>query len=186
MTEQFLFTETKKTLFVYEMSNLIDPLDKIALDCHIFSSLISNSILYLGGEGLLYIFKVDTSLKKPLRFVKKIETKATIYKIKRERQEILLGQYKGNFQVFDIDRQEITRSKLYKEVGSIYDILAMDDGAHFLLAAFAGISKITAGGDFVKRFYRGQSSSCICHISGSKYLVGFEDHQLKVWDAEKD
>jgi hypothetical protein len=76
LDEDILYTEVNKTLYVYQLSDLISPLDKIDLGGHCFSSFKSNNLLYLGGEKVLYIFKVETSLSKPLKFVQQIETKS--------------------------------------------------------------------------------------------------------------
>jgi len=58
MFEDKLYLETNKTLYVYKMSDISSPIDKHDLGGHCFSSLISNNILYLGGEKVLHIFKV--------------------------------------------------------------------------------------------------------------------------------
>jgi hypothetical protein len=62
LNEDILYTEVNKTLYVYQLSDLISPLEKIDLGGHCFSSFKSSNLLYLGGEKVLYIFKVETSL----------------------------------------------------------------------------------------------------------------------------
>lgn len=62
----------------------------------------------------------------------------------------------------------------------------MENGTHYLLAAYTGILKISIDGLLINRYFKGQNSSCLCHISGSQYLVGFENYKLQVWDEEKN
>ena len=88
--------------------------------------------------------------------------------------------------MFDLQKSEINQHYRYKEGGSIYDIIAMDKGTHYLLAASRGIMLITAEGQFINRYFKGQNSSCLCHISGPLYLVGFENLNLQVWNVELD
>lgn len=44
------------------MSDTTSPIDSYAIGGHCYSSLIFDNILYLGGEKVLYIFKVGTSV----------------------------------------------------------------------------------------------------------------------------
>ena len=50
MSGDKFYTEANKTLLVYSMSGRKSPIDTYDLGCHCFSSLISDDVLYLGGE----------------------------------------------------------------------------------------------------------------------------------------
>jgi hypothetical protein len=56
------YLEANKTLFVYSMSDTTSPIDSYPIGGHSYSSLIFDNILYIGGEKVLYIFKVGTSV----------------------------------------------------------------------------------------------------------------------------
>ena len=49
-------------------------------------------------------------------------------------QELFLGENFGYFQVFDIQNLEITHTLELREIGDIFDIIAIEDSELLLLA----------------------------------------------------
>ena len=86
-----LYTEVDKTLYVYSMGDLTSPSATYPLGDFIFSGLISDNRLYLGGEYKLHIFEVTPSLTQPLTPVTEIPTKDFVFKILRVGDALLLG-----------------------------------------------------------------------------------------------
>ena len=60
----------------------------------------------------------------------------------RKNHELLLGEYNGWLEVFNMNIGTITHTRLIREDATIWDILAVDE-THFLLASSHGILKIT-------------------------------------------
>jgi hypothetical protein len=110
---------------------------------------------------------LNTSLTDPLTPVKVIDTEWTVYKILRVGNQLLLGEYGGWLEVFDINNYNITSSYRFEEGGTIYDILAIDD-THYLLAAFRGLLK-TSKDQLIKHYFKKELVKSLCHITEAIY-----------------
>ena len=67
-----LYTEADKTLYVYSVSDLTLPICTYPLDGRLFSVIIIDDCLYLGGNFELIAFKVSSSIYHPLIYFKVI------------------------------------------------------------------------------------------------------------------
>ena len=67
--------------------------------------------------------------------------------------QLLLGEFFGWLEVFDINNSNIISSHEFEEGRSIYDILAIDD-THYLLAADEGLLK-TSKDQLIKHYFEG-------------------------------
>ena len=85
------FTEVDKTLYVYSLGDLTSPSATYLQGEFIWSGLISENRLYLGGHNKLHIFEVTPSLTQPLTPVTEIPTKDWVHKILRVGDALLLG-----------------------------------------------------------------------------------------------
>ena len=94
-----------------------------------------------------------------------------VNKILRVSNQLLLGEYGGWLEVFDINNSNITSSHQFGEGSSIYDILAIDD-THYLLYAFNGLLK-TSKDQLIKHYFKGKPVLSLCHITEAIYLLGF-------------
>jgi hypothetical protein len=110
LSEDRLYAATTDILYVYSMRDLISPITTISLE-RIYSGIIIDDRLYLGGIKNLLIFKVTTSLNQPLESVKNISTKKGVLKILRVGSELLLGELDGYFEVFEIKTSCITHTR---------------------------------------------------------------------------
>jgi hypothetical protein len=86
-------------------------------------------------------------------------------------------------EVFDIETSSITHTNRFPEGEVIFDILAIND-THYLLATEYGLLK-TSKDQLINQYYEGESVICLCHITDSFYLVGFNS-KLRVWDQQKE
>jgi hypothetical protein len=106
-----LYTEAGATLSVYSVS---DPTSPVVIYqtyvgyCN--SGIISDNHLYLGGCEKVRVYKVTTDFTQPLILVKVVETESWVHKLLRVGHEILLGEYKGYLEVFDIETSSITHT----------------------------------------------------------------------------
>jgi hypothetical protein len=91
LSEDKLYTEANKTLFVYSLGDLTSPSATYPLDDDCHSALITENRLYLGGRCRLHIFEVTPSLTDPLIPVIQIPTKSLVLKILRVGDDLLLG-----------------------------------------------------------------------------------------------
>ena len=101
--------------------------------------------------------------------------------------ELILGEWNGYLEVFDIETSSITHTHEFTEGGTIYDIIAIDD-THYLLAAGRGLLKTTKD-LLIKNYHKGERVRSLCHITDSTYLVGLLwnlSGQLIVWDEKTD
>lgn len=71
-----LYTETNYTLYVYSLTNLSSPSASYTLGYNenVYSALITNNRLYVGGTKKLHIFEVTSSPTEPLIPITKIPT----------------------------------------------------------------------------------------------------------------
>ena len=74
LTEDKLYTEANKTLYVYSLGDLTCPSANYPLDTNCNSALITENRLYLGGGCKLHIFEATPSLTEPLTPVTQIPT----------------------------------------------------------------------------------------------------------------
>jgi hypothetical protein len=93
LSEDKLYTEADKTLYVYSLSDLTSPCATYPLDDDCHSALITENRLYLGGWKKLHIFEVTPSLTEPLTPVTQTPTEnyANVLKILRVGDDLLLG-----------------------------------------------------------------------------------------------
>ena len=76
LSEDRLYTEADKTLYVYSMSDLRSPIATYPLGRGCCSGMIIDDRLYLGGNYYkLHVFKVTASLTQPLTPVTDITTR---------------------------------------------------------------------------------------------------------------
>ena len=85
---------------------------------------------------------MPTSLTEPLKFFKEIQTKESIFYTFRNGHELMLVEYDGLLEVFDIISATITHSFQIKKLPPINDIVAINE-THYLLASFNGLLKST-------------------------------------------
>jgi hypothetical protein len=98
--------------------------------------------------------------------------------------ELLLGEFYGYLEVFDIETSSITHTHKFTEGIHINDIIAIDD-AHYLLAANGGLLKTTKD-QIINRYHKGYKVMCLCHITDPIYLLGFYLYGLILWNEETD
>jgi hypothetical protein len=91
----------------------------------------------------------------------------------------------GYLEVVEINTFNITSTHKFEEGDDIYDIISIDDTSRYFLATIYGLLK-TSKDQLIKHYYIGKTVESLCHITGSIYLVGFEDDGVIVWDEEKD
>ena len=73
------------------MSDPTSPIASIPIVAFIFSCIIINNHLYLGGIKALHVFEVSNSLTEPLKPARVIATSEAVFKILRVSNELLLG-----------------------------------------------------------------------------------------------
>ena len=95
-----------------------------------------------------------------------------------------MGEYKGWLEVLDIQTYNITSAHKFSKGDTIRDIIEIDDN-HYFLAALNGLLKTTKD-KLIKHYYDEEVVTSLCHITDSKYLVGFENAKLVVWDEKKE
>ena len=104
--------------------------------------------------------------------------------MKKVGQELVLGEFDGYLQVFNIRKLEITHTQQFEEeIGRIYDIIAIENSQHLLLAGYRGLLKATQD-QVIKHYFQGQQVISICHAGDSIYLVGFYNDGLIVWNEQ--
>jgi hypothetical protein len=113
LSEDKLYTEVDNTLYVYSLSDPTSPSATFPLGQPCYSALITENCLYLGGAGKLRIFEVNPSLTEPLIPVSDILTKSYVHKILRVGDDLLLGQYFGYLEVFDMKNSNITSTHYF-------------------------------------------------------------------------
>ena len=91
---------------------------------------------------LLFVFEVTPSLANPLRKITEIKTKNSVRSMLRKGHGLLLGEYNGWLEVFNMSSATITQTRKIREGATIKDIVAIDE-SHFLLASDDGILKST-------------------------------------------
>jgi hypothetical protein len=91
LSEDKLYTEANKTLYVYLVIESTSLIATYPLGNHCFSALITENRLYLGGWDKIQIYEVTPSLTEPLRPVTKIPTEHYVSKILRVGDDLLLG-----------------------------------------------------------------------------------------------
>jgi hypothetical protein len=93
LSEEKLYTEADKTLYVYSLSDLTSPCATYPLDSKCYSGLITENRLYLGGWMKLHIFEMTPSLTEPLTPVTQTPTESyvAVFKILRVGDDLLLG-----------------------------------------------------------------------------------------------
>ena len=96
----------------------------------------------------------------------------------------MLGENEGWLEVVDINTSTITSTHRFTEGDSIYDIIAIND-TDFLLGALSGLLKTTKD-QLINHYYKGKIVTSLCHITDSRYLVGFYNDKLRVWNQEKE
>ena len=133
---------------------------------------------------MLHIFEVSASILQPLKQVKVIDTKDWVYKILRVKNELILGEFSGYIEVFDIETSSITHTHQFTEGYEIRDIIAIDD-THYLLAASYGLLKTTKD-QLINHYHKWKTVRSLCHITDSIYLVGFNKITLIAWDEKTD
>jgi hypothetical protein len=90
VSEDRLYAVSKKNLSVYLMSDLKSSISTIPIEL-IYSCIIINNHLYLGGTNQLHVFELTPSLTHPLTPISVITTSSIVYKILRVGNELLLG-----------------------------------------------------------------------------------------------
>jgi hypothetical protein len=105
-----LYTAGDVTLYVYSMSDHTSPIATYRLGWGCVSGIVTDNHLYLGVYSELHVFEVTSSLTQPLIPVKVIDTKNLVFKILRVANELILGEYDGYLQVFDIETSSITHT----------------------------------------------------------------------------
>ena len=98
--------------------------------------------------------------------------------------ELILGQYGGYLQVFDIKTSSITHTHQFTEGDHISDILAIDD-THYLLACKKGVLKTTKD-QLIKHYFKETWFWSLSNVTDSIYLLGSWKDGLIVWDQKKD
>ena len=86
--------------------------------------------------------------------------------------ELILGELLGYLEVFDMKTSTITHTHKFAEGDDINDIVAIYD-TNYLLAALEGLLKTTKD-QLINHYYIGKTVTCLCHITDSVYLVGFD------------
>ena len=183
-----LYTQVDDILYVYSMSDLTSPIATYEFPGDCCSGLIADNLLFfLGGFDYINIivYQISTSLKQPLRQLAAIETHEWTNKIIKLGKELVLGEWDGYIQVFDIKNYTITHTQQFREIGNIKDMIAIEDSGQLLLAGDNGLLKATKD-IAIKHYFQGKKAVSICHIADSLYLVGFFHEGLIVWNEQSD
>jgi hypothetical protein len=85
---------------------------------------------------------VSPSLSKPLKQITQIKTKGCVKSMLRKGHELLLGEFYGWLEVFDISSATITHTGKIRDASDIHDIVAIDE-TQLLIASNIGILKCT-------------------------------------------
>jgi hypothetical protein len=93
---------------VYLFNDITFPIATYSLSDYCNSGIISDSCLYLGGDYYLKIFELTKSLADPLKSVTDIKTKGSVKKILRIGYKLLLAEFSGWLEVFDMNTSDIT------------------------------------------------------------------------------
>ena len=100
-------------------------------------------------------------------------------------QELMLGEWAGYLQVFDIENLVITNTQQFEETGLICDMIPIENSEQLLLAGWKGLLKATTKGQAIKNYFQGKGVESICHIAESFYLVG-SSYRFIVWNEHSD
>ena len=99
--------------------------------------------------------------------------------------QLVLGEGRGYLQVFDIEKLEITHTKQFKGIKSIWDMIAIEESEQLLLAGLGGLLRATKD-QVIKHYFNGKIAHSICHIAESLYLAGLYQDGLIVWNEQTD
>jgi hypothetical protein len=106
-----LYTELDNTLYVYSLiGDHASPLGTYDLASKCCSGIITDNRLYLGTQKRLIVFEVTASLSQPLIRVDKIDTKENSCRILSVGNELILAEWNGCLEVFDIKSSNITHT----------------------------------------------------------------------------
>ena len=181
-----VFACTNENLYVFSVREPKFPIASYRLGEVCCSAKIIENRLYLGWETrqFVQVFEVPTSLTEPLTFVKEIKTKDSVFYILRNRHELMIVEYDGWLEVFDIISATITHSFQIKKLPPINDIVAIDK-THYLLASSNGLFKST-NDQIITHYYQGKYVKNLCHITDLIYLVALYEESLVVRDEQSD
>ena len=74
------------------------------------SGLIADNCLFFGSFTYIIVYEISASLTEPLKALASIRTSLLIYKMIKVGKDILLGEFYGYLEVFDIENFKITHS----------------------------------------------------------------------------
>ena len=97
---------------------------------------------------------MPTSLTEPLKFVTEIQTKSKVYHIFRNGHELLLSEYHGWLELFDIISATISHTWQLNEIHYIQAFEAIDK-SKYLLASTRGLLKFTKE-KMIEHYYQGK------------------------------
>jgi hypothetical protein len=103
-----LYTEVGETLYIYSANDLSSPIASYHLSERCISGIATEDRLYLGGGERLHVFEVTDSMIQPLKLLTAIATKSSVLKMLKLGHELLLGQWMGYLEVFNIETSTIT------------------------------------------------------------------------------
>jgi hypothetical protein len=97
---------------------------------------------------------------------------------------LVLGEADGYLEVFAINDSVITHTQHFG--GLVFnDIQPINGGYHFLLAGDLGLLKTTI--DMVlAHYFKDDDITSICHVAGSRYLLGVNNYGLIMWNEHTD
>ena len=132
------------TLYVYFISEPSLPIASYPLGEICTSAKIVENFLYLGSatREFLLIFEVPTSLTEPLTLFSMIKTNENINDMFRNGNELLLSEFDGWLEVFDIISATISHTWQFKEISLIQAFEGIDK-TKYLLASRRGLFKST-------------------------------------------
>ena len=103
-----LYTEVGGTLYIYLANDLSSPPASFHLGDRCISGIATEDRLYIGGGEKLHVLEVTASMIQPFKLIKAIDTQSSILKMLKLGNELLLGQWMGYLEVFNIETSTIT------------------------------------------------------------------------------
>ena len=95
-----------------------------------------------------------------------------------------MGEANGYLQVFSIPDSVITHTQHFLGI-AFSDTLPITGGTEFLIAGDMGLLKTTW--DLVlEHYFQEYYITSLCHVSGSRYLVGIYNYGLILWNELTD